>query len=289
MEGQSRKAEELTYAGALKKGTEYLAGAQVSEPEADAFELFSYVTGQDRTHYLMRCGSVMKEDELERYMELCERRAFGVPVQRITGQAGFMGMTFRVFPNVLIPRYDTEVLCEHALSYMKQHKGCRVLDMCTGTGCILISLALLGDPSFAAGCDISEEALECAEYNAKALGADVELVRGDLFENVTGTFDLIVSNPPYIRSGEIPHLAGEVRDFDPRLALDGGEDGLSFYRRIIRDARRFLSAEGMLALEIGYDQAEETSALMENSGYVNIRVYRDLSGLDRVVLGNYEG
>ena len=189
--------------------------------------------------------------------------------------------------HVLIPRQDTETLAEEALKVLKP--GMEVLDLCTGSGCILISLMKMCEGLYGTGSDISEEALEVARKNACRLEVNATFIRSSLFEHISGRYDLIVSNPPYIRTSVIQELQEEVRLHDPFIALDGKEDGLYFYREIIKAGGGYLKPGGYLMFEIGYDQGTEVASLMEKHGYRNIMVKKDLAGLDRVVSGMYNG
>ena len=189
--------------------------------------------------------------------------------------------------HVLIPRQDTETLAEEALKVLKP--GMQVLDLCTGSGCILISLMKMCEGLYGTGSDISEEALEVARKNACRLEVNATFIRSSLFEHISGRYDLIVSNPPYIRTSVIQELQEEVRLHDPFIALDGKEDGLYFYREIIKAGGGYLKPGGYLMFEIGYDQGTEVASLMEKHGYRNIMVKKDLAGLDRVVSGMYNG
>ena len=196
-----------------------------------------------------------------------------------------MGYPFYVDEHVLIPRQDTETLAEEALKVLKP--GMQVLDLCTGSGCILISLMKMCEGLYGTGSDISEEALEVARKNACRLEVNATFIRSSLFEHISGRYDLIVSNPPYIRTSVIQELQEEVRLHDP--FLDGKEDGLYFYREIIKAGGGYLKPGGYLMFEIGYDQGTEVASLMEKHGYRNIMVKKDLAGLDRVVSGMYNG
>ena len=198
-----------------------------------------------------------------------------------------MGYPFYVDEHVLIPRQDTETLAEEALKVLKP--GMEVLDLCTGSGCILISLMKMCEGLYGTGSDISEEALEVARKNACRLEVNATFIRSSLFEHISGRYDLIVSNPPYIRTSVIQELQEEVRLHDPFIALDGKEDGLYFYREIIKAGGGYLKPGGYLMFEIGYDQGTEVASLMEKYGYRNIMVKKDLAGLDRVVSGMYNG
>ena len=203
-------------------------------------------------------------------------------MQYLTGSTEFMGLPFFVNESVLIPRQDTEVLVETALAMMKPE--CRLLDMCTGSGCILLSLAKLGTVAEGIGVDISEGALKVAERNRENLGLpQVRLVHSNLFESVEGVFDMIVSNPPYIPTEDIEDLMREVRDHEPHLALDGSKDGLLFYRKLAEESGRYLVPGGSLLFEIGYDQGGAVSQLLDQAGFKDIHVKKDLAGLDRVV------
>ena len=314
-----------TLKAAYTQGRERLRQAGVPEADLDAWYLLEYVTGISRASYLMEPDREMTEQQSSRYEECILKREQRVPLQHITGEQEFMGLTFRVDENVLIPRQDTETLVEQALEILKKGQLPRsggklhILDLCTGSGCILLSVLHyadkcdtgrydagqcdpgmhdpgkhdVGDPSGTpggiegTGADISEKALSVAGQNADALGIRAEFIRGDLFENIRGKYGMILSNPPYIRSAEIDALQEEVRLHDPREALDGREDGLYFYRRITDEAREHLLPGGWLIFEIGYDQAEDVSGLMRSAGYTEVRVKKDLAGLDRVVYGRY--
>ena len=272
----------MTNGELLRRGTEALARQEISEAGTDAWILFSYVSGLGRAEYYLRSGEDALPEWQEAYWEKIEMRKRRMPVQQITGEQEFMGLPFSVNENVLIPRQDTEILVEAVLPMVE---GKRVLDLCTGSGCIAISLAVLGKPQCCVGTDISREALQVAERNNRVLGGGVSLIESDLFERVRGTYDLIASNPPYIPPGVIDGLEEEVRLHEPRLALDGGEDGLNYYRRIVAEAGNFLAPGGILAFEIGHDQGREVERLMGEAGYASLRCKKDYAGHDRVVLG----
>ena len=188
---------------------------------------------------------------------------------------------------MLIPRQDTETLVEEVMRNL--HDGMRILDMCTGSGCILLSLLRYSNDCVGTGCDLSEAALQVAQENARALSLEAEFIQSDLFEKVQGKYEIIVSNPPYIPSQEILTLMEEVRDHDPLMALDGREDGLYFYKEIIKGAGQHLHPGGMLFFEIGCTQAEDVSRYLKEAGYKEVTVCKDLAGLDRVVSGVYGG
>lgn len=276
----------------LRSGTELLKCADVPDPELDAWLLLEYTTKVTRSQYYLEPDRELSEDESSLYMEAIQRRAKRIPLQHITGEQEFMGFLFRVNSHVLIPRQDTEILVETALEKVENHM--QILDLCTGSGCIIISLSKMiregkgktWDMDFT-GSDISKEALETARENARMLGAEIQFTVSDLFEQLSGTYDMIVSNPPYIRTSQIGELQDEVRLYDPMIALDGKEDGLYFYRKIIKEATEHLSDKGWLLFEIGCDQKEDVIKLMKEAGYTDVAAKKDLAGLDRVVMGRY--
>lgn len=285
----------MTYRELLQQGKEYLRGKDIEEWDSDAWLLFEFVTDLDRTHYPLHQGEPCEDHQQEQYMRLLKNRGQHIPLQHLTGHQEFMGFDFTVNEHVLVPRQDTELLVLEALK--RVCPGMSVLDMCTGSGCILLSLAKLcetkehGAPkegypkSRYTGADISMQALLVAQENAKKLGASVEFIQSDLFENIPDSYDMILSNPPYIKKEDISGLMPEVRDHEPRLALDGGEDGLHFYRKIICQAGTHLQKGGWLLFEIGFDQGLEVADMMTRNGFVAVEVKQDLAGLDRVVLG----
>ena len=273
----------MTLLEACRYGERELKRAGVPEAGLNAWLLLEYVSGCSRSHYLAYQEEELSEEAKRRFLEVIERRSKRVPLQYITGTQEFMGHSFLVSDQVLIPRQDTEVLVEEVLKVLKP--GMRFLDLCTGSGCILLSL-LLGCPgAVGVGSDISLPALKIAEKNRALLGQEALLLESDLFEHVEGAFDLIVSNPPYIKSQEILGLMEEVRMFEPVSALDGHEDGLYFYGRIARESCSYLKAGGRLYLEIGWDQGQAVPELLREQGFQEIEVKKDLAGLDRVVKG----
>lgn len=273
-----------TYEKMLNKGVSALQEAQIMEASHDAWLLFSYITSMERSAYFLHKQDSPSTEEIKNYHKMIQKRSQHIPLQHLTGEQEFMGISFYVNEKVLIPRQDTEILVETALPYVQ---GKKVLDMCTGSGCIAISLVLLGNPRECIAVDLSREALAVAKKNALANHAAVRLVESNLFENVAGSFDVIVSNPPYISPEEIEGLMSEVKDFEPRMALDGGEDGLFFYRRITEKAIQFLNNGGYLFYEIGCEQAEAVMALLKKAGFHKIQCVKDYAGLDRVVFGEY--
>ena len=275
----------LTLQMIYKEGAETLEHAGIPDAKLDAWYLLEYVTGISRASYFGDPKREVPKEQAESYREVILRRAGHIPLQHITGEQEFMGYTFLVNPDVLIPRQDTETLTEEALKFTKP--GMKVLDMCTGSGCILISLLKSCPGLKGTGCDISEKALKMARENGRRLQVGASWIQSDLFDQISERFDLIVSNPPYIRTGVIEELQEEVRLHDPWIALDGKKDGLYFYRRIIAESTGYIRDNGAMMFEIGHDQAEDVVRLMEEAGYTQIRVKKDLAGLDRVVTGRY--
>ena len=273
----------MQYQELYRMGKDRLTEAKVPEPELDARLLLEEVCGTDRNDLLVHGDKEVPPEQCDRYVEYIQRRQKREPLQQITGYQEFMGLRFKVTPDVLIPRQDTEILVEEVMRYV--HDGMHILDMCTGSGCILLSLLKYSNDCEGTGCDISEPALKVAEENAKELSLNASFVQSNLFENISGKYEFIVSNPPYIPTGVIPTLMEEVRDHEPVSALDGREDGLYFYREIVEKAGEYLYPGGMLFFEIGYDQAEKVSSLMRQAGYQEVTVCKDLAGLDRVVYG----
>ena len=277
----------MTYREYYEQGVRLLTDAGVPEAKLDARLLLEHVCKTDVNALLLHGEEPVWEDAAARYMELLSARAGRVPLQQLTGIQTFCGLDFKINEHVLIPRQDTEILVETALLHLKP--GMEVLDMCTGSGCILISLLVLGDGLLGTGVDVSEEALLVAAENAERLlpgDKRPKLLKSDLFAQCEPyEYDVIVSNPPYIPGRDIAELMPEVKDHEPRLALYGGEDGLLFYRRIVKEGSSFLKEGGLLVFEIGYDQGEDVSGLLRAAGYSEIEIKKDYAGLDRVVIG----
>lgn len=279
----------MNYRECYRLGMEALKKAGVPEPENDARLLLEYVCHTDRNTLLAHGDMPVEEEKQESYAGMLKKRCERIPLQLLTGEQDFCGFTFEVNEHVLIPRQDTEILVEQALKIVRP--GMCLLDMCTGSGCILISLLALQKNLKGVGADISGDALKVAKANAeRILPREAQPVwhAGDLFEaleDTEQTFDMIVSNPPYIPSRVIETLMPEVKDFEPRRALDGSEDGLLFYRRIVKEGTPFLVSGGFLLLEIGHDQGEDVKHMLEESGYENVCIKKDYAGLDRVVMG----
>lgn len=273
----------MTYREALNLGERVLSLADIEDRRTDAWLLLSMVCKMDRSFYYLHMEEDMPEEQVSEYEIALKKRAERVPLQYIVGETEFMGLKFKVNSNVLIPRQDTETLVEEALKVVKP--GMRVLDLCTGSGCIIISILRNVTNVEGYAIDISKQALNVAKENARLNDVSVMFERSDLFDNVTGTFDIIVSNPPYIRTEEIVKLMPEVQSFEPMEALDGKEDGLYFYREIVAKCKDYLNPDGRILFEIGYDQGEAVSVLLREAGFADVRVIKDLAHNDRVVTG----
>lgn len=288
------KQKTLTLKQLYKVGTVKLAEEGIEEFSLDAWYLLEYVTGVSKAMYFAEPERTVSEENADRYIDCIRRRAAHIPLQHITGEQEFMGYPFCVNEHVLIPRQDTEVLVEEAIQVMRPKM--KVLDMCTGSGCIVLSILKMCREKYymtdlqGIGADVSEEALKVARENGRRLGVPVTWIQSDLFAKIPEEekYDVIVSNPPYIETAVIDTLQEEVRLHDPYIALDGKEDGLYFYRRIISEAGKYLKPQGKLMFEIGCDQAEAVEELMKNAGYEQITVKKDLAGLDRVVYGTLQ-
>ena len=273
----------MTYREAVEFGTKCLTDAGVPDAALDAWYLLQMVCKIERSYYYVHGEEDITQDAQKEYEISVQKRAEHIPLQYIIGEQEFMGLRFKVNSNVLIPRQDTETLVEQVLKIVKP--GMKVLDLCTGSGCVLISVLKNAPELTGMGSDISKTALLVAKENAKLHEVDAEWVRSDLFDNITETFDVIMANPPYIPTGEILSLMPEVRDFEPENALDGGADGLDFYRKIAGQVKDYLNPGGYVYMEIGYDQGEAVSELMRNAGFTEVEVIKDLARNDRVVKG----
>lgn len=274
----------MTYSELLRFGTEQLERSHCADFKVDAWYLLSFVSKMTKAQYYMHMQDAASPEEKEAYEEAIAKRVSGIPLQYITGSQDFMGLTFAVNPSVLIPRQDTETLVEQALEIVSF--GDDILDMCTGSGCILISLLKMREGCRGCGADISEDAIATAKRNAKNHEVQAEWVCSDLFSQVSSQYDVIIANPPYIATEEIANLMPEVGLHEPYQALDGREDGLFFYRKICETAPRFLKGKKYLLFEIGYDQGKAVSELMTEAGFMDVKVIKDYCDNDRVVAGH---
>lgn len=293
----------MTLENCLRQGINTLQSNNVSDADFDAFALLEYVTGVSKSDFFFKKSDEISDSCYERYIELIERRSKREPLQHITNRQNFFGYDFYVDSNVLIPRQDTEVLIEKILEVIEANfnveisSDISILDMCTGSGCIAITmykeLIKRGFNIDATAVDLSKDALAVTEKNVenlvgiKALNNTFHIIESDIFSNINNnrSYDLIVSNPPYIPTRDIEKLEPEVRDYDPIMALDGDTDGLRFYRRIIEESSNYLNNNGFIAFEIGYNQGDDVKSLLEEKGYKDIHIYKDLGGLDRVIIG----
>ena len=288
------RAEEAckTYRELYEEGRRILEQAGLPDAALDARFLLEEVCGTNLQTLLVFPEKKVTEEEVNQYRAFVQRRKDREPTAMILGEWDFMGLTFRLNKSTLIPEQDTEVLVETALEELKRRglgeAPLRILDLCTGSGCILLSLLHELRNACGLGTDLSEEALEAARENAVRLGLQERAAfrQGDLWEPVGDErFDLIVSNPPYVPTDVIPTLEPEVRCGEPYAALDGGEDGLVFYRRILKEAAGHLKPSGIIIVESGFDEAAQIAALMQDQELRGIRTVKDYGGLDRVVLG----
>ena len=270
---------------AYEYGIQILTDAGINDAKSDTLLLLHYICHIERGDLYAHGDRILEDNLNEKYVEALKRRVLHEPLQHITGFQEFMGLEFCVNNCVLVPRQDTEILVEEVLKNLQD--GSRILDMCTGSGCILLSLLHYSNNCEGIGVDISDEALEIATQNADRLDLGATFIKSNLFDSMDGKFDFIVSNPPYIRSEVIPTLMEEVKDFEPIIALDGKEDGLYFYRQIIESGKNYLQRGGMLYFEIGFDQAVDVSALMKDAGFQDIVIVKDYALFDRVVFGTF--
>lgn len=298
----------MTYRELLQSAEEVLTAANVPDAKTDAWRLFEELLNMSRGSYFM------KQDEeipgalqmtVTAFEEAVSKRKKRIPLQYILGTQDFYGRTFKVSEDTLIPRFDTEVVVEKAIDAAKEYcrdtgkqtKDLKILDVCTGTGCILISMVCELQASEGIGTDISEGAVTLAKTNAESNNVTncTKFCSGDLFNALNGTdyekteFDIVVSNPPYIKSSDIQTLDEEVRMHEPMTALDGSEDGLLFYRRIAEEIKGHIAHKGRLVFEIGCDEARDVANIMQDAGFIDIKIHKDLAGLDRAVTGTYGG
>ncbi|MBS5652877.1 MAG: peptide chain release factor N(5)-glutamine methyltransferase [Eubacterium sp.] len=271
----------------INKAQNTLEAAGIADSQVDSWLLAEFVFGITRAKYYANMQMTVDGKSAEKYNELVNQRAGHIPLQHLVGTQEFMGLTFKVNENVLIPRQDTELLVENVADCLGNGER-TVLDMCTGSGCIAVSIDRLSKDSKVTAVDISEKALEVAQENNRFNNANVTFIQSDLFTNVTGRYDIIVSNPPYIRTDEIPKLMEEVKSHEPVMALDGMEDGLYFYKKICNEASDYLNDNGKIFFEIGYDQGDDVSEILRQNRFCNIEVLKDLSGNDRVVIARKE-
>lgn len=282
----------MTYREFYEYGKLTLEAAGIAEAALDARLLLEYICRTDRNELLVHADRERSSMEEQFYRAVIEKRAARVPLQHIVGEQEFMGLCFKVNEHTLIPRQDTEILVEEAMHHLSD--GMRILDVCTGSGCILLSLLKYSNECEGVGIDISDQALMIARENAERLKLEAVFLEGDLFaplaeftsdKTTDRLFDMIVSNPPYIETAVIDTLMPEVREHEPMMALDGGEDGLYFYRKIVAEAPVHMRKGAHLLFEIGCEQGEAVTTLMREAGFAQVETFKDYAGLDRVVSG----
>ncbi len=277
----------MTIKEAMEKANIQLKTKNIESPKLKTRLLMQYVLKQNRQYLMVHDENKLTQEQKEKYFKAIEKLSKGIPLQHITHQQEFMKMNFYVNQNVLIPRPDTEILVEEVIKIAKKINAKKILDLCTGSGAIAISLAKYIENSQITATDISQEALTIAERNAKNNKVDKQIafLLSDLFKEIPREkYDMIVSNPPYIKKEIVKTLTKEVQN-EPLMALDGGWDGLDFYRKIIHQADDFLKFGGYLCLEIGYDQKEDVMDLLnKEEKYRNTYSKQDLCGNDRVVV-----
>lgn len=275
----------MTYREAIVLGEKNLQQADIADAKTDSWLLLAMACKIDHTYYYMHIDEEMSEEQVREFEVLIRKRAERVPLQYITGEQEFMGLTFHVNSNVLIPRQDTETLVEEALKVIKP--GMKVIDMCTGSGCVLISILKNAHDVEGIGYDISKQAINVAKENAKFNEVPAVFERSDLFEDVVeNDFDVIVSNPPYIPTDLVATLMPEVSQFEPREALDGKGDGLYFYSKILEQCKNYMKQDGYILFEIGCEQGDAVSTMMRLAGFSEVHVIKDLARNDRVVMGH---
>lgn len=275
----------MTYREAIVLGEKNLQQADIADAKTDSWLLLAMACKIDHTYYYMHIDEEMSEEQVREFEVLIRKRAERVPLQYITGEQEFMGLTFHVNSNVLIPRQDTETLVEEALKVIKP--GMKVMDMCTGSGCVLISILKNAHDVEGIGYDISKQAINVAKENAKFNEVPAVFERSDLFEDVVeNDFDVIVSNPPYIPTDVVATLMPEVSQFEPREALDGKGDGLYFYSKILEQCKNYMKQDGYILFEIGCEQGDAVSTMMRLAGFSEVHVIKDLARNDRVVMGH---
>ena len=275
----------MTYREAIVLGESILRKADIVDAKTDSWLLLAMACKIDHTYYYMHIDEEMTEEQAREFEVLIKKRAERVPLQYITGEQEFMGLTLHVNSNVLIPRQDTETLVEEALKVVRP--GMKIMDMCTGSGCVLISILKNAHDIEGIGYDISKQAINVAKENAKLNEVPAVFERSDLFEDVVeNDFDVIVSNPPYIPTDVIATLMPEVAEFEPREALDGKGDGLYFYSKILEQCKNYMKPDGYVLFEIGCKQGDSVSTMMRLAGFSEVHVIKDLARNDRVVMGH---
>ncbi|MBU5436748.1 peptide chain release factor N(5)-glutamine methyltransferase [Tissierella sp. MSJ-40] len=278
----------------LEKGVDLIKDREFGNPVLEAILILSNLLNVDKTYIYTHGKDEVSQEVEDKYLKLMNKRASGYPVQYILKEREFMGLDFYIEEGVLVPRPDTEILVEYIIEYIKEEYGKKkinILDLGIGSGAISLSLAYYCRNAEVYGIDIGDIPLKVANINKEKFNLNnVNFYKGDLFKAIKGLsleekFHIIVSNPPYIPREEIDKLQDEVKDFEPRLALDGGEDGLDFYRRITPKSKTYLIKGGLLIYEIGYDQGKAVRDILTKEGFQRVSILKDLQGLDRAIFG----
>lgn len=269
---------------ALIEGRVFLKNLEYTDPIYETRKILAEILERDLSYLVSHDNEELPASVEKKYFDILKKRQEGIPLQYILGREDFYGRTFTVLEGVLIPRQDTEISVEVILKFLKENNINKMLEIGCGTGIVSITVDLESKRKMdITALDISPYAIKNTTINKKNLKSNIKILKSDLFDKVCGKFDLIYSNPPYIKSSEIENLQLEVKDHEPRLALDGGIDGLYFYREIIKEAPNYLNNNGFLVFEIGYDEAEDISLIMEKN--FDTKIYKDLNNLDRVIVG----
>lgn len=269
---------------ALIEGRDFLKNLEYTDPIYETRKILGEILERDLSYLVSHDNEELPASVEIKYFDILKKRKEGLPLQYILGREDFYGRTFTVLEGVLIPRQDTEISVEVILKILKENNKKNLLEIGCGSGIVSITLDLeTKEQVDITAVDISPQAIKNTKINKNYLKSNIKILESDLFEEINEKFDIIYSNPPYIKSNEIENLQVEVRDHEPRLALDGGSDGLYFYRKIIKDAPIFLNSHGYLVFEIGYDEAEDISSIMREN--FDLEIYKDLNNLDRVVVG----
>lgn len=269
---------------ALIEGRVFLKNLEYTDPIYETRKILGEILERDLSYLVSHDNEELPASVEKKYFDILKKRKEGLPLQYILGREDFYGRTFTVLEGVLIPRQDTEISVEVILKILKENNINKMLEIGCGTGIVSITVDLESKRKMdITALDISSYAINNTTINKKKLKSNIKIFKSDLFDKVSGKFDLIYSNPPYIKSSEIENLQLEVKDHEPRLALDGGIDGLYFYREIIKEAPNYLNNNGFLVFEIGYDEAEDISLIMEKN--YDTKIYKDLNNLDRVIVG----
>lgn len=269
---------------ALIEGRDFLKNLEYTDPIYETRKILGEILERDLSYLVSHDNEELPASVEKKYFDILKKRQEGLPLQYILGREDFYGRTFTVLEGVLIPRQDTEISVEVILKILKENNINKMLEIGCGTGIVSITVDLESKRKMdITALDISSYAINNTTTNKKNLKSNIKILESDLFDKVSGKFDLIYSNPPYIKSSEIENLQLEVKDHEPRLALDGGIDGLYFYREIIKETPNYLNNNGFLVFEIGYDEAEDISLIMEKN--FDTKIYKDLNNLDRVIVG----